>query len=187
MCIRDSHWLIYLSSKEGDGNAWGFIKLLCSCGIEFHLIEWTRNLVPRVRFSFGQHQEHGLWPLPIYAQSQWRSVFVTVDNRCRFKFLSVRRRAGSPCANQKKSGLWESDWWTRGSKLFSGYLLFPLSSKTIVWLKLIWVYQVDVLLIKPLSSLLSSFIPQKHRLCLRDESSSIYTWPRGDTKFLFEC
>ena len=28
------------------------------------------NLVPRVRFSFGQHQEHGSWPLPIYAQSQ---------------------------------------------------------------------------------------------------------------------
>ena len=31
------------------------------------------NLVPRVRFSFGQHQEHGLWlrlwPLPFYAQS----------------------------------------------------------------------------------------------------------------------
>ena len=22
------------------------------------------NLVPEVRFSFGQHQEHGLWPLP---------------------------------------------------------------------------------------------------------------------------
>lgn len=23
------------------------------------------NLVPRLRFSFGQHQEHGVWPLPI--------------------------------------------------------------------------------------------------------------------------
>ena len=28
------------------------------------------NLVPRFRFSFDQHQEHGLWPLPTYAQSQ---------------------------------------------------------------------------------------------------------------------
>ena len=27
------------------------------------------NLVPRVSFSFGQHQEHGFWPLSTYAQS----------------------------------------------------------------------------------------------------------------------
>ena len=27
------------------------------------------SLVPRVRFSFGQHQERALWPLQTYAQS----------------------------------------------------------------------------------------------------------------------
>ena len=33
-------------------------------------ISSARNLDPRVRFPFGQHHEHGLWPVPIYAQSQ---------------------------------------------------------------------------------------------------------------------
>lgn len=38
---------------------------------------------------------------------------------------------------------------------------------------------MDVLVITPLSSLLSFFIPQKHRLCLRDDGSSIYKGMTG--------
>ena len=70
-----------------------------------------------------------LWPLPTYAQSQWRSFIVTVDNHCCFKFLSVRWGAGRPWfaefvpwkwpwvrvlgADQKTSGLWRRDWKRR--------------------------------------------------------------------------
>ena len=40
---------------------------------------WRGHIVvPRIRFSLGQHQDQGLWPGPIYAQLQSKSGFVTI-------------------------------------------------------------------------------------------------------------
>ena len=78
-------------------------------------------LVPRAHDpSAGRDRE--LWPVPKYAQSQWRCIFVTVGNHYCFKLLSLRRRAVSPwftdflvwnqpelsipAAGQKDRGLW---------------------------------------------------------------------------------
>ena len=36
----------------------------------------TCNLVPRARFSFGQHQVQGLWPLPIFMRSRSEGLFL---------------------------------------------------------------------------------------------------------------
>ena len=77
------------------------------------------NPVPRVRFSFSQHQEHGLWPLPIYAQSEWRSIFVTVDNHCCFKAGSPWF-AGTSCLGSGQSPCsccWPKEMWTLGTRL----------------------------------------------------------------------
>ena len=71
-------------------------------------------------------RDRELWPVPKYAQSQWRCIFVTVGNHYCFKLLSLRRRVGSPwftdfliwnqpelsipAAGQKDRGLWGREW-----------------------------------------------------------------------------
>ena len=64
------------------------------------------NLLPRTRFFFGQHQEHGLWPGPICTQSQWRSIFVVLL----FQSQSLRSRGGLPALAQSLcSWCWPKD------------------------------------------------------------------------------
>ena len=91
-------------------------------------------LVPRAHDpSAGRDRE--LWPVPKYAQSQWRCIFVTDGNHCCFRLLSLRRRAGSPwftdflgwkqpelsipAAGQKDRGLWGREWCGHGYRAFS--------------------------------------------------------------------
>ena len=63
---------------------WLTKKLVSKTCKTFRILAWLLlikfqayflTILPRVGFSFGQHQEYRLWPESIYAHWQWRSIF----------------------------------------------------------------------------------------------------------------
>ena len=119
----------WFRKRDSKSRGWG---ASCSDSLFFLKSDQSR---PRVRFSFGQHQEHGVWPLPrqdvlksrtsgsstqitdfrlVYARSEiWNNTDCQRLQKWTFT-TTVQKlevvRVSVLCSDQKKSGLWGRDW-----------------------------------------------------------------------------